>query len=89
MLYTAQRMAANSNWAAPAGDSGESLYHCNNRSDVNESLEEWGDMVALYDNREDAYLMVWCREHLEDVTDLYPDFRVSYGPRGGIRWETV
>ena len=89
MIYTAQRMAANGNWAAPAGDDRESLYHCDNRADVNDSLEEWGDMVNRFDDRNDAYLMVWCREHHSDVTDLYPDFKVSYGPRGGIRWESV
>ena len=87
MIYTAQTFADNGNWAAPWGT--DSLHHCDNRTDVNSVLEDWGDSVGRFDPREDAYLMVWCREHLEDVTDLYPDFKVSYGPRGGIRWEPV
>ena len=87
MIYTAQRMAANGNWTAPWGD--ESLCHCDNRAEVNESLDYWADMVGRFNPREDAYLMVWCHKHYSDVTDLYPDFKVSYGPRGGIRWESV
>ena len=87
MLYTAQTIANNGNWTAPDGT--ESLYLRDNREGVNRVLETWGDCVAHYDDRKDAYLMVWCREHLDDVTDLYPDFKVSYGPRGGIRWESV
>jgi len=87
MIYTAQAFADNGNWAAPDGKG--LLYHCDNRSDVNTVLEEWGDVVDQFDNRKDSFLMVWCSEHLNDVTDLYPDFKVSYGPRGGIRWESV
>ena len=87
MIYTAQRIAANGNWNVPAGD--ESLCHCDNRADVNDSLDYWADMVGRLNPREDAFLMVWAGEHHSDVTDLYPDFRVSYGPRGGIRWELV
>ena len=87
MLYTAQTFADSGNFAAPWGT--DSLHHCFNRDDVNSVLDKWGDDVNFTDDRKDAYLMVWCREHLNDVTDLYPDFKVCYGPRGGIRWETV
>ena len=87
MIYTAQTIADNGNWAAPDGT--QSLYHRDNRDGIERVLETWGDCVAHYDNRRDAYLMVWAGEHHSDVTDLYPDFKVSYGPRGGIRWESV
>ena len=87
MLYTAQTFTTDGNWAAPWGT--DSLHHCDNRKDVNDVLANWGDEINSIGNRRDAYLMVWCREHLKDVTDLYPDFKVSYGPRGGIRWESV
>ena len=87
MIYTVQTFADNGNWAAPWGT--DSLHHCVNRADVNNVLEDWGDQVNFTDDRKEAYLMVWCREHLNDVTDQYPDFKVSYGPRGGIRWELV
>ena len=30
-----------------------------------------------------AQLRVWIG-HLEDVTDVYPDFELVFGPRGGI-----
>ena len=86
MLYTAQTIADNGNWAAPDGT--QSLYLRDNREGVNRVLETWGDCVNHYDDRKDAYLMVWAGHH-SDVTDLYPDFKVSYGPRGGIRWESV
>ena len=89
MIYTAQRLANTGNWAAPAGDDIESLCHCCSRADVNESLEGWADTVGRLDPREVAYFIVWTGEHYSDVTDLYPDFKVSYGPRGGIRWESV
>ena len=87
MIYTAQTFANNGSWAVPWGT--DSLHHCFNRNDVNSVLETWGDCVAHYDERNDAYLMVWACEHHSDVTDLYPDFKVCYGPRGGIRWESV
>ena len=86
-MYTAQRLAANGNWSAPAGD--QSLCHCDNRADVNESLEYWASMVGRYDNPRDAYFIVWAGKHYSDVTDLYPDFKVYFGPRGGICWEPV
>ena len=87
MIYTAQAFADNGNWAAPDGT--ESLYLRDNREGVNRVLDTWGNCVGRYDNRRDAYLMVWAGKHYSDVTDLYPDFKVSYGPRGGIRWESV
>jgi len=87
MLYTAQAFADNGTWAAPGGR--ESLHFFSNREEVNGGLDDWADIVGRYDDREDAYLMVWCSEHHSDVTDEYPDFKVSYGPRGGIRWESV
>ncbi len=87
MIYTAQTIADNGSIRAPWGN--EYLYHCQNRTEVNDVLDEWGNDVGRFNPREDAYLIVWCREHHSDVTDLYPDFKVSYGPRGGIRWKSV
>ena len=87
MIYTAQTFCNTGNFAGPDGR--QSLHHCDNRQQVNNVLDKWSDEVNFIDDPRYTYLMVWCSEHLEDVTDLYPDFKVSYGPRGGICWESV
>jgi hypothetical protein len=82
--YTTQRHADSGNWAHPDGR--QSLAPCANRSEVCDILRDWADEVGRLNDERDAYLYVW-RGRLSDVTDQYPDFRVSIGPRGGLHWE--
>ena len=35
---------------------------------------------------EESEMLVW-RGKLDDTTDVYPDLRLCFGPRGGIRQE--
>jgi len=83
MKYTYQRLADSGNWALPRSDRlshASSLYWLRNR------LESWADTVGRWDDPQCASLMVWIGDY-DDVTDLYPDFELKVGPRGGIRKE--
>jgi hypothetical protein len=81
--YTVQSFADSGNWADPQGNE---VRHYSNKREVNNDLGYWADVVEHHDDRRAAFLMVWCGE-FEDVTDQYPDFKVTIGPRGGINWE--
>lgn len=85
MLYTIQLHSESGYFAAPYGT--ESLHHCRNRQDVAWHFEQWADLNDRYNDRNDATALVWCRKHLTDTTDIYPDFQLRCGPRGGIVWE--
>jgi hypothetical protein len=81
--YTIQKCADSGNWAHPEGTE---VFHCRTKDWVNSLFEVWAETVGRFNDERDAYIMVWCGE-LYDITDQYPDFRVSYGLRMGIRWE--
>lgn len=83
--YTAQAFTESWSFANPEGTD---IYTADNLRDLYLIFTEWRDEVRRYSN-EPVYLLVWKGLHL-DVTDLYPDFRLSEGPRGGmIKWESV
>ena len=47
-------------------------------------LREWAKLHdALGSEPTDAHALVWIGAH-DDVTDLYPDWELTVGPRGGI-----
>jgi hypothetical protein len=83
MKYTYQRLADSGNWAHPEPTD---VRHASSLDWLRDSLEGWADTVGRYDDPQAASLMVWCGD-LEDVTDQYPDFMLTVGPRGGIRRE--
>lgn len=84
MLYTLQLHSESGNWASPSGT--DSLSHHWSRDSVESTFDNWADTVGRYDARQDATGLVW-KGHHDDVTDLYPDFQLTLGPRDGIRWE--
>jgi hypothetical protein len=85
--YTAQLCSESGSFAHPEGT--QSLRHANNLSDLAWYLENWADQHSRVGSSEhDAYLMVW-KGFLKDVTDIYPDFMLKYGPRMGVVRELV
>ena len=48
-----------------------------------DQAERYGAAYESEDMPGGAQLLVWIG-HLEDITDIYPDFRLVFGPRGGI-----
>lgn len=83
MDYTFQRWADSGNWAQPCGND---VMTAHGLDDLCECLDTWADTVGRYDDRNCAYFVVWKGYH-RDVTDLYPDWLLKFGPRGGIRRE--
>lgn len=83
-LYTVQTLAESGNWSYPNGR--QSLTRCCSLKEVENTFSHWVDKVSRYDDDRCAYAYVW-RGHYRDVTDLCPDFRLTLGPRLGIRRE--
>jgi hypothetical protein len=85
--YTAQLHSDSGSFAHPEGT--QSLRHANNLDNLTFFLENWAERHSRVGSDErDAYLVVWKGE-LKDVTDIYPDFVLKYGPRMGIVREPV
>jgi hypothetical protein len=84
MAYTIQTHADSGNWACPDGT--QSLWLVMSKRAAAEHFLEWANTVGRYDDPACASALVWAGNH-NDTTDLYPDWRLSLGPRGGVRWE--
>jgi hypothetical protein len=82
--YTLQKHAESENWAPPQSDD---VTYCSSVADLRWHLEDWAEIVGLFDVPSVASIMVW-KGTLEDVTDQYPDFIMRIGPRGGVIKET-
>lgn len=83
MKYTYQEISESGNWSMPQP---EDVHHASSKKELRRALEGWADQNERYNDRRDASLMVWKGTH-EDVTDLYPDFVLKVGPRGGAIFE--
>ena len=84
MIYTLQTHTTSGSWAAPDGKS--SLHWVRSKKDAAGVLLDWAEEQARYDGTEqDATALVWIGRHI-DVTDLYPDFELTLGPRLGVHW---
>lgn len=83
MKYTLQLLADSGNWAWPQPTD---VRHANSKREVDDRLHDWIETVGRYDDERCASALVWCG-HLNDVTDQYPDWQVTVGPRLGLRWE--
>ena len=78
MRYTYQTLTESGSFSAPWGDD---VGHASSTAELRSALECWtGEVSAVAD--EPAWLRVWIG-HEDDVTDLYPDFELFQGPRGG------
>jgi hypothetical protein len=82
MSYTLQLHADSGNWACPTGID---VKHAFNKQEVADLLHDWADTVGRYDDKRCASALVWKGEHA-DVTDLYPDYELQFGPRMGVVW---
>jgi hypothetical protein len=80
--YTIQLHADSGNWAYPQSDD---VRHANSKQEAANFLTDWADTVGRYYDERCATALVW-RGHLDDVTDVYPDYELMLGPRLGVRW---
>jgi hypothetical protein len=80
--YTLQLWADSGNWGNPEGSD---VKHADNKREAAELVRDWAETVGRYDDERQASALVW-RGDLDDVTDLYPDYQVTIGPRLGVVW---
>lgn len=84
MRYTVQTHSNSGSFASPDGK--RSLYRVNSKREAADILLDWADEhPRIGSDERDAYAMVWIG-HFYDVTDCYPDFELTLGPKLGVRW---
>lgn len=82
--YTVQLHSLSGSFASPWGDD---VKHATSRAHVRELVEDWADEhPRIGADRVDAHALVW-KGRLDDVTDAYPDWELTVGPRGGMHWQ--
>jgi len=79
MIYTYQTWTDSWSFANPEGND---VRHASSIKQLRAALQSWADTVQQYSD-EPVRLIVWISDY-NDVTDLYPDFELVLGPRGGI-----
>lgn len=79
MKYTIQLWTESGCFSAPQGDD---VRHCASKGDIRWHLDNWADTVSRY-SEEPVEVLVW-RGTLDDVTDIYPDWIATLGPKGGL-----
>ena len=69
---------------------GSEVGHASNKEEIYDEMRSARDEALRYgaayeseDNKGGATARVWTG-HLSDITDVYPDFDVVFGPRGGL-----
>lgn len=80
MKYTIQLHTESGCFSAPQGDD---VKHCQSKADIRWHLDNWADEVSRYSEQR-VEALVW-RGTLDDVTDVYPDWVATLGPRGGMQ----
>ena len=86
MKYTIQLCSESGSFGHPFGDDVE---HANGLAGLKELFDYWQrqhDIVGS--DRADARMLVWI-SYIDDVTDIYPDFEILAGIRGGFRKSRV
>ena len=82
MPYTIQLHSLSGCFSTPWGTD---VKHARTMVDVHDELHYWADQHPhVGADRCDAHALVW-KGTIDDVTDAYPDFELTMGPRGGIR----
>ena len=79
MRYTIQLHTDSGCFSTPQGDD---VKHCRNKGDIRWHLDNWADTVSRYAEAP-VEALVW-RGTLDDITDVYPDWIATLGPRGGM-----
>jgi hypothetical protein len=82
MRYTVQTFSSCGNFAVPQTDE---VHRADNKREAEDVLDFWADEVERYAERQHATALVWKGEY-DDTTDVYPDFELTIGPKGGIAW---
>ena len=86
MKYTYQENSESCSFASPEGSD---VGHATSLPGLRRALERWQDShERVGSDEKDASLLVWKKAHHDDVTDMYPDFILRPGPRGGVIFET-
>jgi hypothetical protein len=84
MNYTIQTHSNSGSFASP--DGAQSLHYARNRQDAESVLIDWAnDHPRMGADEHDATCLVW-RGCYDDVSDLYPDWELTLGPRLGVHW---
>ena len=91
--WTIQARAESGAWASPPGND---VAHLANETSVKRFMLRWLAIVQRYGStlaeqcypHQAAVGLVWKGCH-DDVTGIQPDFLVTVGPRGGIRWKPL
>lgn len=79
--YTVQLHSLSGSFGSPDG---KDVRYASNLSEVREILQDWADEHdQIGAEHQDAHALVWTGRE-PDVTDLYPCFEVTIGPRGGV-----
>jgi len=85
MRVTYQAIIDSGSWGAPEATD----VHHGTKGDAESLLDYWVHQnAAVGGSKEEVYLLAFSGKH-EDVTDMYPDYKVSFGPRSGVRWERL
>ena len=82
--YTLQLCSESGSFSCPEGDD---IRHATSRADVSWYLDNWADKHdRVGSDSQEAYAVVF-KGRLDSVQDIYPDYIVRIGPRGGHLWE--
>lgn len=82
MKYTYQELSNSGSFASPYG---RDVKYVRNKAELLRAFNEW--CIAHWrvgSSASDAVLRVWKGDWLPDVTDIYPDFDITEGKRGGV-----
>lgn len=83
MKYTITEVSNSSSFGYDATD----VKHTNNLKEAKQILQHWGELHEQVGTALDyAYIYIF-KGFYEDVTDIYPDITMYFGPRGGIKVE--
>ena len=85
-MYTFQQLSDSGSFGYPEGTE---VHYASSLQGLRFRLADWAAVHERIgsDSRE-AVIRVW-KGRVPDVTDVYPDFDLRYGPRGGIRRESL
>jgi len=85
MRMTYQVIMESGNWGAPEGTD----VRFGTKHDAAVFLDYWVcQHAAVGGSMEEVHLLAFTGKH-EDVTDRYPDYKVSFGPRLGVHLERL
>jgi len=84
MKLTVQTHSLSGSFGSPYGD--QSLHHVDSKTLAAGVLQDWADEhPRVGADERDAHCLVWVGHH-NDVTDLYPEWELTLGPRLGVHW---